>query len=192
MVVNIGAGVTEVAIISLGNAVYAQATLVAGDDMDTAMADTAIAAHVLATHPLVIGEPTAERLKIQIGSAAPNHQELTLAIKGRCAAKGVPREAIIHDGEVREAVSTALEGVVSAIREALEQAAPEFSADLETRIVLTGGSALLRNLNQFITRDCRLPVKVAQDLLSCVIRGLAHQLNHLRGSDWRRRGNSGV
>jgi rod shape-determining protein MreB and related proteins len=188
MVVNIGAGVTDVAIISLGNAVYARATRLAGDDMDAA-----IVGHVRATHQLIIGEPTAERLKVEIGSAAPNHQELALAIKGRCDTKGIPREASIRGGEVREAISTVLERIVSAIREALEQAPPEVSADLiETGIVLTGGSALLRNLNQFISRDCGIPVKVAQDPLSCVIRGLAHQLNHLRRKAWRRFGNNGV
>ncbi len=187
MVVNIGAGVTDVAIISLGNTVYARATRVAGDDMDAA-----IVAHVRVAHQLVIGEPTAERLKIEIGSAVPNHDELTLAVKGRCATRGIPHELIIRGGEVREAISAPLERIMSAIREALEHAPPELSADLiETGIVLTGGSALLRNLDQFIGKDCGLPVRIAQDPLSCVIRGLAHQLNILRASDWRRFGNNG-
>lgn len=185
MVVNIGAGVTDVAIISLGNTVCARVARVAGDDMDAA-----IAAHVRAAHQLIIGEPTAERLKIEIGSAVPNGHELTLAVKGRCARNGVPREAIIRGCEVREAISTPLAAIVSAIRETLEQAPPELSADLiETGIVLTGGSALLRNLDQFLSSDCGLPVRIAQDPLSCVIRGIAHQLNQLRASDWRRFGN---
>jgi rod shape-determining protein MreB len=154
--------------------------------------DAAIVAQVRATHGLVIGEPTAERLKIVLGSADPDHQESTLAVKGRCATKGVPREARIRDSEVREAISTALGRILGAIREALEQAPPELSADLvETGIVLTGGSALLRNLDRFISRHCGLPVRVAEDPLSCVIRGLAHQLHHLRTSDWRRFGNNG-
>ena len=184
MVVNIGAGVTDVAILSLADTVYARATRVGGDEMDAA-----ISAHVRAAHQLVIGERTAERLKIQIGSAVPNDQELTFAIKGRCIIEGVPRSATIRCCEVREALSTPLERIVNAIREALEQAPPELSADLiETGILLTGGSALLRNLDRFISRDCGLPVKVAQDPLSCVILGLAHQVNRLRAGEWRRFG----
>lgn len=186
MVVNIGAGVTDVAIISLANTVYARATQVAGDAMDAA-----IAAHVRTTHQLLIGEPTAERLKIQIGSAVANHRELTLPVKGRCITQGIPREATVRGCEVREALVAPLDRIVNAIREALEQAPPELSADLiETGIVLTGGSALLRNLDRFISRDCGLPVKVAQDPLSCVILGLAHQLNHLRPREWRRFGDA--
>lgn len=187
MVVNIGAGITDVAIISLGDTVYARATRVAGDDMDTA-----IAAYVRTTHRLVIGEPTAERLKMEIGSALPCDQEPALAVKGRCITKGVPREAIIPGCGVREAISSVLERIARAIREALEQAPPDLCADLiGTGIVLTGGSALLRNLDEFISRDCGLPVSVAQDPLSCVIRGLAQQLNRLRASDWVRFGRRG-
>lgn len=187
MVVNIGAGVTDIAIISLGNTFYARSTRVAGDDMDAA-----IVAHVQAAHQLVIGEPTAERLKIEIGSAVSDHHKVALAVKGRCVTKGIPRAATIRSCEVREAISPPLERIMSAIREALEQAPPELSADLiETGIVLTGGSALLRNLNQFIGKNCGLPVSVAQDPLSCVIRGLADQLNSFRTSDWRGFGSSG-
>jgi rod shape-determining protein MreB len=182
MVVDIGAGVTNVAILSLGNAVYARAVRVGGDDMDAA-----IVTHALASHQLVIGEPTAERLKIEIGSAVSGHHEAALAIKGRCAARGIPRRVTIQSGEITEAIASPLKKIVRAIREALEEAPPELSADLvETGIVLTGGSALLRNLDRFISSDCGLPVSVAPDPLSCVIRGLAHQLNGFRASDWRR------
>ncbi len=182
MVVNVGAGVTGVAIISLGNAIYARAAPVAGDEMDAA-----IVTHVRAAHQLIIGERTAERLKIEIGSALPGPPELSLAVKGRCASRGIPREATIRSSEVREAISPALERVSHAVREALDQAPPEVSADLvETGIVLTGGSALLRNLDRFLSKNCGLSVKVAPDPLSCVIRGLAYQLNHLRPRDWRR------
>ncbi len=187
MVVDIGAGVTDVAIVSLGNTVYARAARVGGDDMDAA-----IAAHALAAHQLVIGEPTAERLKIEIGSAVSNRHELTLSVKGRCVAKGIPREATIQGREIREAIAPPLEEIVRAIREALDEAPPDLSADLvETGIVLTGGSALLRNLDRFISSKCGLPVRVAPDPLSCVVRGLAHQLNSFRASDWRRFGNNG-
>ncbi len=185
MVVNIGAGVTDLAIFSLGNAVYARAIRSAGDEMDAA-----VAAHVRGVHQLIIGEPTTERLKIAIGSAVANHHELSLPVKGRCERKGVPREATIRGCEVREAISTPLAGIANAIREALEQAPPQLRADLvETGIVLTGGSALLRNLDRYISSRCGLPVRVAQDPLSCVIRGIAHQLNHFRASDWHRCGN---
>lgn len=186
MVVDVGAGLTDVAVISLGNAVYSRATSVAGDDMDAA-----IAAHVRANHRLVIGELTAERLKRELGSAVTNHRDSSLAVKGRCITKGVPREARIRGCEIREAISTSIDRMATAIREALEETPPDISADLvETGIVLTGGSALLRNLDRFISRDCGLPVRVAQDPLSCVIRGLAHQLDHLRRRDWRRFGDS--
>ncbi len=185
MVVNIGAGVTDVAIISLGNAVYSRATTVAGDDMDAA-----IAAHVRGAHQLIIGERTAERLKIEIGSAVSDRHELALPVKGRCVSRGVPREARIRGGEIREAISAPLDRIMTAIREALEQAPPEISADLvETGIVLAGGSALLRNLDRFISSNCGVPVRIAQDPLSCVIRGLADQLNRFRESDWRRFGS---
>jgi rod shape-determining protein MreB len=185
MVVNIGAGVTDVAIISLANIVYTRASRVAGDEMDASIAE-----HVRTERQLLIGEPTAERLKIRIGSAVPDGEESVLAIKGRCVRMGVPREATIRSGEVHEALSAPLERIMSAIREALEQAPPELSADLiETGIVLTGGSALLRNLDRFISRGCGLPVRVAGDPLSCVIQGLAHQLNGLRPREWRRFGN---
>lgn len=182
LVVDIGAGVTDIAIISLGNTVHTRAIRVAGDEMDAA-----ITAHVRAIHQLIIGERTAERLKIQIGSALPGDEELSMRIKGRCVAHGIPREATVLDCEIREALSTPVHRIVNAIREALEQAPPELSADLvETGIVLTGGSALLRNLAKNISRDCGLPVKVAQDPLSCVILGLADQLKFLWRSDWHR------
>lgn len=187
MVVNIGAGVTDVAVLSLGNTVYARATRVAGDDMDSA-----IAGHVRAVHQLIIGEPTAERLKMKIGSALPEPHETSLCVKGRCISRGIPREVAIPGGEVREAISASLQRIRNAIREALEQTPPELSADLvETGIVLTGGSALLRNLARFINDDCGLPVKVAEAPLSSVIQGLASQLDRLRASDWRRFGNGG-
>ncbi|MCC7499369.1 MAG: rod shape-determining protein [Bryobacterales bacterium] len=187
MVVNIGAGVTDVAILSLGNTVYSRATRVAGDDMDAA-----IVGHIRATHQLIIGERTAERLKMKIGSAIPDTRELSLPVTGRCISKGLPREVAIRSSEIREAIAASLERIRNAIREALEQTPPELSADLvETGIVLTGGVALLRNLDRFISSDCGLPVRVAETPLASVIHGLAYQLDRLRASDWRRFGNGG-
>ncbi|MBL8291864.1 MAG: rod shape-determining protein [Bryobacterales bacterium] len=182
MIVNIGAGVTDAAVLSLGDVICARTSKVAGDEMDAA-----VAAYVRAAHQLIIGERTAERLKCEIGSAVVGHPELQLPVKGRCLVHGIPREVVIRDGEIREAISPALERIVHAIRETLEQTPPELSADLiETGIVLTGGSALLRNLNRYISADCGLPVKVAANPLSSVILGLAYQLSHLRAREWRR------
>jgi rod shape-determining protein MreB len=114
-------------------------------------------------------------------------------VKGRCVTRGIPREVTIRGCEVRAAISTPLERITGGIREALEQTPPELKADLiETGIVLTGGSALLRNLDRFISKNCGLRVRVAQDPLSCVIRGLAHQLNNVGTIDWRRFGDNEV
>jgi rod shape-determining protein MreB len=176
MVVNIGAGVTDAALISLANIVDARAVRVAGDEMDAA-----IAAHVRTRHNLLIGEPTAERLKIQIGSAVQDREDAVLAVKGRCARRGVPREVAIRGREICEALRGPLDRIMNTIRETLEDAPPELSADLvETGIVLTGGSALLRNLDRFISQNCGLPVAVATDPIACVIQGLARQLNGMR------------
>lgn len=185
MVLTSGPASTTVAILSRGNAVYSRAARVAGDEMDAA-----IAAHVGTIHQLLVGEPTAERLKMQIGSAVQEGEETSLAIKGRCALRGVPREATIRGSDVFEALSAPLERIMNAIREALENAPPELSADLvETGIVLTGGSVLLRKLDLYVSRDGGLPVRVADDPLSCVIQGLARQLNGLGPREWRRFGN---
>jgi rod shape-determining protein MreB len=180
MVVNIGAGVTDVAVLSIGGAVYARSTRVAGDDFDAA-----ISTYVRARHGLLIGDRTAERLKIRIGSAAPGGEDVMLPVKGRCMTTGVPREAVVHAREVREAIAPVLGRIAGAVREALEQTPPEVSGDLtETGIVLTGGSALLSGLDRYLGERCGLPVEVADDPLSCVIRGLAYHWNHPPAIDW--------
>lgn len=185
MVVNIGAGVADAAILSLANIVYARAVRIAGDEMDAAIAE-----HVRATHQLLIGEPTAERLKIRIGSAVAENGGAALTVKGRCIRDGVPRTAAIRAAEVHEALAAPLDRIRNTIREALEHAPPELSADLvETGVVLTGGSALLRGLDRFIGDDCGLPVRVAEDPPACVIEGLAFQVNGLRPREWRRFGD---
>jgi rod shape-determining protein MreB len=185
MIVDIGAGVTDIAVISLANTVQARTVPIAGDEMDAA-----IAAYVRGKHQLLVGERTAERIKIQVGSALPGPEALSVNVKGRCLVHGIPREVALCDCEIREALSAPVHQIVIAIREVLEQAPPELSADLvETGILLTGGSALLRNLDRRISEECGLPVRVAQDPLSSVILGLAHQLKRLRGRDWRRFGH---
>jgi rod shape-determining protein MreB len=170
MIVDIGAGVTDIAVISLANTVQARTVPIAGDEMDAA-----IAAYVRGKHQLLVGE---------------RPEALIVNVKGRCLVHGIPREVALCDCEIREALSAPVHQIVIAIREVLEQAPPELSADLvETGILLTGGSALLRNLDRRISEECGLPVRVAQDPLSSVILGLAHQLKRLRGRDWRRFGH---
>lgn len=165
MLVNLGAGVTEIAIIAGGHTLYPCCTRIAGDELDSA-----IAAEVLAGHDLHIGEATAERLKIQLASALPERQERTLSITGRCATRGVPRHAAVGCSEVREAISPLLDRLALTILEALNQAPPEL---FETGIVLTGGTALLRNLDLFLSARCGVPVQLDRDPLTSVIRGLA-------------------
>jgi rod shape-determining protein MreB len=182
MVVDIGAGVTDIAVISLANRVNGRTIPVAGDEMDAV-----IAAYVRGKHQLLIGERTAERIKIQVGSALPGPEARSIKVTGRCLIDGVPRETSLCDSEIRDVLSAPVRQIVVAIRDVLEQAPPELSADLiETGILLTGGSALLRYLDKRISEECGLPVTIAPDPLSSVIRGLAHQLEHLRRRDWRR------
>lgn len=184
MVVDIGAGVTDIAVISLANTVLGRTIPVAGDEMDAA-----IAAYVRRKHQLLVGERTTERIKIQVGSALPGPEARCVNVKGRCLVHGIPREIALCDGEIRDALSAPVHQIMIAIREVLEQAPPELSADLvETGILLTGGSALLRNLDRRISEEFGLPVTVAPDPLSSVILGLADQLKRLRNRDWRRFG----
>lgn len=186
MVVDVGAGVTDIAVISMANTVQTRTVAVAGDEMDAA-----VAAYVRGKHQLLVGERTAERIKIHVGSALPVSEALSVNVKGRCLVQGIPREVALCDCEIREALSAPIHQIIMGIREVLEQAPPELSADLvDTGILLTGGSALLRNLDRRIGEEFGLPVKVAQDPLSSVILGLAHQLKRLRSRDWRRFGHS--
>jgi rod shape-determining protein MreB len=186
MVVDIGAGITDIAVISLANRVHGRTIPVAGDEMDVA-----VAAHVRGQHQLLIGERTAERIKIQVGSALPGPEARSMKVKGRCLIDGIPREVSLCDSEILDALSAPVHRIVIAIREVLEQAPPELSADLmETGILLTGGSALLRDLDKRISKECGLPVTIAPDPLLSVIAGLARQLKRLRRRDWRRFGHS--
>jgi rod shape-determining protein MreB len=181
VLVNIGAGATEIAVTSRGNYLYERSIPLAGDDMDAA-----IAAQVLGDHDLLIGEPTAERLKIELGSALPLRQERTLSVRGRCATRGIPCEVTIRSGELRHALSPILERLAAAIRAAIDHSPRSLVPGLsETGIVLTGGSALLRHIDAFIGIQCGLPVRTVRDPLMSVIRGLADQLTNPRPSDWR-------
>jgi rod shape-determining protein MreB len=182
MVVDIGAGATSIALISLGAIVQSRTILVAGDEMDAA-----IVSHVHRHHHVLIGERTAERVKIEIGSAQPDCGASRAHVKGRCLTRGIPRSVSLGADEVQEALAEPIRRILAAVREVLEQVPPELSADLlETGIVLTGGSALLRNLDQHISREFGLPVSLAENPLNSVVLGLARQLSYMRRRDWNR------
>ncbi|MCZ6691631.1 MAG: rod shape-determining protein [Planctomycetota bacterium] len=175
MVVDVGGGTTEIAVLALADVVISESIRVAGDDMDEA-----IAAHVRKEHQLLIGEPTAERIKISIGSAHPLERELQMSVKGRDTVSGMPRGETVTSEEMREALSGPIETIYSAIRKVLEQTPPELSADLVDRgILLCGGGALLRGLDRAMSDAINLPVRLADDPLICVAIGTGLFLENL-------------
>jgi rod shape-determining protein MreB len=167
MVVDIGGGTTEVAVIALNGIVYSQSVRIGGDRFDEA-----IIAYVRRSHGMLIGESTAERVKLDIGCAYAQELVREVEVSGRHLAEGVPKMIKINSGEVLEALREPLAGIVSAIRQALEQTPPELCADVAERgIVLTGGGAMLRDLDRLISEQTGLHVQVADDPLTCVARG---------------------
>jgi rod shape-determining protein MreB len=167
MIVDIGGGTTEVAVISLGGIVHSRSIRVAGDELDEA-----IASYVRRAYNLFIGEKTAEQTKIEIGSAYPMEQELALTIKGRDLVTGLPRSAQITSEEVRTAIQEPLNAIVEAVKLTLEATPPELAADaMDHGIVLAGGGALLRGLDRLISQETMMPVIIANDPLSCVAIG---------------------
>ncbi|HIJ82702.1 MAG: rod shape-determining protein MreB [Magnetococcales bacterium] len=175
MVIDIGGGTTEVAIISLGGIVYSRSIRVGGDKMDEA-----IVAHVRRKYQLLIGESTAENIKIQVGSAYPMPERLQVEVKGRDLVNGVPKHQIIGDQEVLEALAEPINAIVEGVRMALERTPPELASDIVDRgIVLTGGGALLRGLDQLLSEETHLPVFIAEDPLSCVVMGSGRALEEL-------------
>ena len=169
MVVDIGGGTTEVAVISLGGIVYSRSVRVGGDKMDEA-----IIAYVRRQFNLLIGEATAERIKISIGSAnvPVDREERRAAVRGRDLMNGVPREVIMTESQVAEALAEPVAQIVEAVRVALEHTAPELAADIVDKgIVLTGGGGLLPNLDEVLGTATGLPVAIAEDPLSCVVLG---------------------
>lgn len=180
MVVDVGGGTTEVAVISLGGIVTHQSVRVAGDEMDDAIVE-----YIRRTYNLMIGQPTAERIKIEIGSAAPLEQELSMVIKGRDLGAGLPRAVTISSEEIREALQEPNGVILDTVRRTLETTDPELASDLVDRgMVLTGGGALLRGLDRVIARETGLPVRVADDPLSSVALGtgaVLEELDMLRG-----------
>jgi rod shape-determining protein MreB len=176
MVVDIGGGTTDVAVISLSGIVYACSVRVAGNQMDDAIM------HFLKRkYNLLIGERTAEAIKIQIGSAHPLDKPLTMEVKGRNLIEGVPRTQTIDDTEIREALSECVVTIINSIRVALERTPPELSADISDRgIVLTGGGALLKNMDERIRKETGLPVSIAEDPLASVVLGTGKMLSDFK------------
>ena len=175
MIVDIGGGTTDIAVISLSGIVYSRSVRVAGNEMDEA-----IIQYIKRKHNLLIGERTAERIKIEVGSAATLDQALTMEIKGRNLIEGIPKTLQITDEEVREALSNSISTIVNAVRVALERTPPELSADIADKgIVLTGGGALLKGLDHRIKEDTDLPVFLAEDPLSSVAIGTGMMLEEM-------------
>lgn len=167
MVVDIGGGTTEVAIISLNGIVYSSSVRIGGDKFDEA-----IIAYVRRNFGSLIGEATAERIKHHIGSAFPGDEVQEIEVRGRNLAEGVPRSFILNSNEILEALQEPLTGIVSAVMVALEQSPPELASDISERgMVLTGGGALLKDLDRLLMEETGIPVIVADDPLTCVARG---------------------
>ncbi len=176
MVVDIGGGTTEVAVISLAGIVYSRSVRVAGDKMDEA-----IIQYIKRKYNLLIGERTAEIIKTTIGNAYPNPQELeTIEVKGRDLASGIPKILSIDSEEIRVAISEQIDAIVETVKIALEQTPPELSADIVDRgIVLTGGGALLKNLDKLLREETSLPITVTEDPLITVALGAGRALDSL-------------
>ena len=173
MIIDIGGGTTDIAVVSLSGTVYSKSVRVAGNAMDEA-----ITQYVRREHNLLIGERTAERIKMEIGSAAPLDAPRTIEVKGRHQLEGRPTTVIMSDGEVREALAEPIRQIIQAVRDALERIPPELSADICDRgIVLTGGGALLLRMDDRLRIETGLPVQVAEDPLSSVVLGAGKMLS---------------
>jgi len=175
MVVDIGGGTTEVAVISLSGIVYSKSVRVGGDKMDES-----IMTHVKRKYNMLIGESSAEEIKIKIASAYPMDPEQQIEVKGRDLVSGIPQNIIITSEEVRKAISEQVDSIVQAVRIALEQTPPELAADIVDRgIVLTGGGALLKGLDQLLREETSLPISVVEDPLSTVVMGTGRALDNI-------------
>ena len=173
MIIDIGGGTTEFAVISLGGIVYAKSIRVAGDEMDMAITE-----YLRKTYNLMIGERTSEEIKIRIGSAYPLEEELTMDVRGRDLIAGMPKTISITSVEVREALADTVQAIVDAAKSTLEHTPPELAADLIDRgIVMAGGGALLRGIDRRIAEETGLPVHVAEDPHTAVVRGTGETLN---------------
>src|SRR5213594_2170944 len=189
MIIDIGGGTTEVAIISLSGIVFSRSVRVAGDELDEA-----IVQYMKRAYNLMVGERTAEEIKIKIGSAYPSEKETSVEVKGRDLVAGLPKTLMITSQEVREALLEPISTIVDSVRITLERCPPELSADLVDRgLVLAGGGALLRGFDKLLSEETGLPVHVAEDPLSAVAEGTGKCLNELKflrqvastGRQWR-------
>ena len=173
MIIDIGGGTTDIAVVSLAGVVYASSLRLAGGEMDDA-----IVQHLKRQHNLLIGQPTAEQIKFEIGSAAPLDKPLQMVVKGRHFTEGVPRTVTVTDAEIRTALSEPVRAIVKAVREALECVPPELCGDIYERgVVLTGGVAFLRKLDVHLQKETGLPVMKAEDPLSTVVLGAGRLLS---------------
>ena len=181
MVLDIGGGTTEVAVISLNGIVYAESIRIGGDRFDEA-----VISYVRRNYGTLIGEATAERIKHSIGSAYPGNEVMELEVRGRNLAEGIPRSFVLNSNEILEALQEPLSGIVGAVRTALEQTPPELGSDVAERgMVLTGGGALLRDLDRLLMEETGIPVIIADDPLTCVARGGGRALEMIdeKGAD---------
>ncbi len=179
MVCDIGGGTTDVAIFSLADIVVGRSIRIAGDEMDEAIVE-----YLKQHYALRVGTQTAEQIKIEIGSAAPLDQELTAEVRGRDTIGGVPRKAVVTSEEIREALRPPLEAILTCLKSAIENCDPELVADLvDQGVVLTGGGALLRGLDAYLSEQLNVPVRVDSAPLTTVARGTAICLDHL--AEWR-------
>ena len=176
MIVDVGGGTTEVAVISLAGIVYSQSVRIAGDEMDEA-----IAQYIRKPHNLLIGERRAEELKIKLGSAYPTGSErLTMEVKGRDLIDGIPKTIVVTDEEIRGALREPVMTIVGAVRTCLERTPPELAADIVDKgIVLSGGGAMLKNLDLLIKEVTRLPVIIADNPLTAVVEGAGRVLDEM-------------
>jgi rod shape-determining protein MreB len=173
MIVDVGGGTTDIAVISLAGIVYSKSVRVAGNEMDEAVIQ-----YIKKKYNLLIGERTAEQIKLEIGSAFPLDEPLTMEIKGRDLIEGIPKTLTMTDAEIREALAEPISIIVNAVRVALERTPPELSADIVDRgIIMTGGGSLLKNLDKLLREETGLPVAVAEDPLSSVVLGTGKMLS---------------
>lgn len=178
MVVDIGGGTTEVAVLSLGGIVFACSVRVGGDKMDES-----IISYIRRNHNLLIGETTAERIKKEIAAACtnPESEKVVMSIKGRSMINGVPQEITINQKQIAESLSDVVDAIVQGVKTALERTAPELSADIVDRgIVMTGGGSQLRDLDKVLSKATGLPVFLAEDPLTCVVRGTGRALEEMK------------
>ncbi len=175
MIVDIGGGTTDIAVVSLAGMVYRKSVRVAGDEMDEAIMD-----YMKKAHGLLIGPRTAEQIKIEIGSAAPLDVPMEMEVRGRHLASGLPKSIAVTDQEIRDCLKSTVDIIVRAVRDALERVPPELSADIYDRgVVITGGGSLLRNFDRRLSQDTDLPVQNAESPLNSVVLGAGKMLANI-------------